>query len=152
MRYLGPYGTLAIRHMARWQPSTLAAIPETEREAFFVRLDEEVTDAIEDLEASLRPPTSLQETDFETYVGRMAMARRDAEEEILRAMVFLPPEPGLESEADEPETDETGAYIDRGWNPPSLMLSDEEWQEKRAEGDWVPIPGRPTPGHPSPDT
>jgi hypothetical protein len=140
MRYLGVYGELAARHMARWQPSTYAAIPAEEREAYFLRLDDEVEQAVRNLELSLKPPTSLQETDHQKYVGQMNMARVMAEEEVLKAMVYLPPEPGLESEEDEPETDESGAFIDRGWNNPRLEMSDEEWAEKRAERDWEPLP------------
>lgn len=134
------YGELAARHMARWQPSSYAAIPAEDREAYFLRLDDEVEQAVRNLELSLKPPTRLQETDHQKYVGQMNMARVMAEEEVLKAMVYLPPEPGLESEEDEPETDESGAFIDRGWNNPRLEMSDEEWAEKRAEGDWRPLP------------
>jgi len=134
------YGELAARHMARWQPSTYAAIPAEEREAYFLRLDDEVEQAVRNLELSLKPPTSLQETDHQKYVGQMNMARVMAEEEVLKAMVYLPPEPGLESEEDEPDTDESGAFIDRGWNNPRLEMSDAEWAEKRAESDWKPLP------------
>ena len=140
MRYLGVYGELAAKHMARWQPSTYAAIPAEEREQFFVTLDEEVSQAVTNLELSLKPPSELEETDFEKYLGQLQMAHLMAEEEILKAMVYLPPEPGLESEEDEPETDESGAFIDRGWNNPRLEMSDEEWAEKRAESDWKPLP------------
>jgi hypothetical protein len=140
MRYLGVYGELAARHMARWQPSTYAAIPVAEREAYFLELDDEVAQAIRDRETSLTPPQSLAETDHQKYVGQINMAHLMAEEEVLKAMVYLPPEPGLESEEDEPETDESGAFIDRDWNNPRLEMTDEEWAEKRAEGDWKPLP------------
>ena len=140
MTYLGQYGTRALRHMARWQPSTYAAIPEAEREAYFLRLDQEVADAISALERSLRPPKSLQETNFMEYVGQMNMARLMAEEQVLADLVYLPPEPGLESEEGEPELDETGAFIDRGWKSPALTeVSDEEWAEDQAAGEWRPL-------------
>jgi len=140
MSDLGQYGTLAARHMARWQPSTYAAIPEAERVAHFQRLDDEVMEAVERLERSLKPPRSLQETDFLKYQGQLNMARRMAEEQVLADMVFLPPEPGLESEAGEPELDETGAFIDRGWKSPALTeVSDEEWAEHQAAGTWRPL-------------
>lgn len=137
---LGTYGTLALRHMVRWQPSTYAAIPEAELEAYFLRLDDEVVDAIRQLERSLMPPRSLQETNFMEYVGQMNMAHLMAEEQVLADLVYLPPEPGLESEAGEPETDETGAFIDRGWKSPRLTdISDEEWAEGQAAGEWRPL-------------
>ena len=140
MTYLGQYGTLALRHMARWQPSTYAAIPEAEREAYFLRLDEEVADAIRELELSLMPPKSLQETNFMEYVGQMNMAHLMAEEQVLADLVYLLPEPGLESERGEPELDETGAFIDRGWKSPALTeVSDEEWAEDQAAGGWRPL-------------
>lgn len=139
------YGTLAARHWARWLPSTYAAIPAAERESFFLRLDDEVAQAIRNRELSSMPPQSLAETDHLEYVGRVNMAHLMAEEAVLAELVLLPPEPGLESEADEPEVDETGAYIDRGWNPPRLLMTDEEWAEKRAESDWIPLPGTSDP-------
>jgi hypothetical protein len=95
---------------------------------------------VERLERSLKPPRSLQETDFLKYQGQLNMARRIAEEQVLADMVFLPPEPGLESEAGEPELDETGAFIDRGWKSPALTeVSDEEWAEHQAAGTWRPL-------------
>jgi hypothetical protein len=82
-------------------------------------LDEEVTNAIGAREHSLRPPASLQETNFAEYVGQMNMAHLMAEEAVLAEMVYLPPEPGLESEAGEPEIGTRRGFIDRGWKPPS---------------------------------
>jgi hypothetical protein len=149
MSDLGRYGTLAERHMARWLPSTYAAIPADQRAEYFKQLDEEVTNAIRAREHFSRPPASLQETNFAEYVGQMNMAHLMAEEAVLAEMVYLPPEPGLESEAGEPERDETGAFIDRGWKPPSLIeISDEEWAEQLASGDWQPL-RRPRPARPA---
>jgi hypothetical protein len=125
---MGIYATIAERHMARWCPSAYAAIPAADRTRWFRRLDEEVTNAIEERERSLRPKAELQKTNFTEYVGQMRMAHLMAEEEVLAAMVYLPPEPGLESEADEPMTDETGAFVDPGWKPDRLAtLSDLDW-------------------------
>jgi hypothetical protein len=133
MTDLGPYGTMAARHMARWQPSAYAAIPAADRDRYFRELDEQVADAIQNRERSLKPPSSLQESDFLAYVGQMNMAHLMAEEAVLAEMVYLPPEPGLESEADEPMTDETGAFIDPGWRSPRMqvMVSDEDWEKQQ---------------------
>ncbi len=148
MTYLGVYGELKARHMARWQPSAYAAIPAAEREAYFLDQDDEIEQAVRNRERSLTPPKSLQETDFAEYVGQMNMAHLMAEEEVLAAMVYLPPEPGLESEMDEPEMDETGAYIDRGWKSPRLEMSDEEWAERQEGTAWTSLPGQ----EPGPDS
>lgn len=141
MEDFGQYGTLAARHMARWQPSTYAAIPAGEREAYFRELDERVTDAILDRERSFQPPPSLQEKDFSEYVGQMKMAHLMAEEEVLGELVFLPPEPGLESEADEPGTAPNGGWVDPGWRDPmtALVETDEEWEATQAVGEWRPM-------------
>lgn len=140
MSDLGRYGEIAARHMARWQPSTFAAIPAEEREAYFRRVDDEVGQTIRDREHCLTPPPSLQQTDHLAYVGQLQMTHHLVEAEVLAELVYLPPEPGLESEADEPETDQDGAYIDRGWNPPRLGLTDQEWAEQQRAEDWQPLP------------
>jgi hypothetical protein len=136
MEDFGQYGTIAARHMARWQPSTYAAIPADRRESYFRELDEEVSQRIADRAHFLKPPRSLQETDFLAYVGQMNMARLMAEEEVLAELVYLPPEPGLESEAGEPEIAPNGGWIDRGWRDPNALVceTDEEWEDRmRAE-------------------
>jgi hypothetical protein len=62
----------------------------------------------------------------------MNMAHLMAEEAVLAEMVYLPPEPGLESEEDEPMTDETGAFIDPGWRSlATVMMSDEDWEKQQ---------------------
>lgn len=139
----GRWGTLAARHMARWQPSTWAAIPEAERGRYFRDLDEEVSQQIADRERSLKPPQSLAETDHLEYVGQLRMARLMAEDEVLKELVYLPPEPGLESEAGEPEIAENGGWIDRGWRDPSSTESDEEWAERQKAGQWRSITDPP---------
>ena len=140
----GRWGTLAARHMARWQPSTWAAIPEAERARYFRDLDEEVSQQIADRERSLKPPQSLQETDPMEYVGQLRMARLMAEEEVLKELVYLGPEPGLESESDEPEIAENGGWVDRSWRDPNNFLeSDEEWEERQKVGTWRPITDPP---------
>ena len=62
MSDLGLYGEMAARHMARWQPSTYAAIPADQRAEYFKQLDEEVTNAIRAHEHFSRPPASPTES------------------------------------------------------------------------------------------
>lgn len=155
MRYLGPYGEMAAKHMQRWQPTAYASIPLPERETYFLQLNEAVTEAIRCREHSLTPPASLARHDHLEYVAQMNMAHLMAEEAVLEEMVLLPPEPGLASQQDEPKIDSTGAYLDEGWRSPRLELSDEEWQDRQNETDWKPairtepahekrLDGRPT--------
>ncbi len=139
----GRWGTLAAAHMARWCPSLWAAIPETGRARYFQDLDEEVSQQIADRERSLRPPQTIAETDHLEYVGQLRMARLIAEEEVLKEMVYLPPEPGLESEADEPEIGDNGGWVDRGWRNPSSLESGEEWAERTKAGTWRSITDPP---------
>lgn len=138
MTYLGPYGEMAAKHMRRWQPTTYASIPPSERESYFLELNQAVTEAIRSREHSPMPPASLAENDHQEYLAEMNMSHLMAEEAVLAEMVLLPPEPGLTSETSEPETDPTGAYLDRGWRSPRLEISDEEWQEQEIARNWKP--------------
>lgn len=125
----GRYGNLAANHMAQWLPTAFASIPAEETEAYFRALDNRVVDAIGDLEVSLTPPKSLQQTDFLAYSGQMQMSHLMAEEQVLAELVYLAPEPGIDPE--EPETDRDGAFIDPGWTPPRAAESGfaEEFEE-----------------------
>ncbi len=139
MRYLGPYGEMAAKHMERWQPTAYASIPPQERESYFLDLNEAVTEAIRSRERSSIPPPIRTLDDHQEYVAQTTMSHLMAEEAVLAEMVLLPPESGLASEAGEPEIDATGAYLDRGWRSPRVELSDEEWQDRQAEEAWTPV-------------
>lgn len=136
VRYLGPYGEMAARHMATWRPRTYASIPEGEREQHFLDLDEAVAQAIRTREHSLMPPASLAETDHCEWVAQMNMSHLMAEEEVLAEMVLLEPEPDLAAETGEPGMDGSGAYLDPGWRSPRVELSDEEWEAHQSSGNW----------------
>lgn len=125
----GRYGNLAANHMAQWLPMAFASIPAEETEGYFRALDNRVVDAIGDLEVSLTPPKSLQQTDFLAYSGQMQMSHLMAEEQVLAELVYLAPELGTEPE--EPETDRDGTFIDLGWTPPRAAESGfaEEFEE-----------------------
>lgn len=156
MRYVGPYGEMAAKHMATWSPATYASIPEEQREGYFLDLDKAVTEAIRVREHSLMPPDILARTDHGEYVAQMNMSHLMAEEAVLAEMVFLPPEETSPTAAGEPETDGSGAYLDRGWQSPRVELSSQEWEAQRTSNDWKPLapstapsvppgPGRKTP-------
>lgn len=139
----GRWGTLAARHMARWCPSTWAAIPETDRDRYFQDLDEEVMDAILERERSLKPPPSLQDSDPVEFLGQLRMARLMAEEEVLKELVYLTPEPDLESEEGEPEIGDNGGWVDRGWRDPNSIEDPKQWEERQKAGTWRPITDPP---------
>jgi hypothetical protein len=129
---------MATKHMQRWQPTAYASIPTQERESYFLELNEAVAEAIRRREASLMPSASLAHDNHQEFVAQMNMSHLMAEDAVLAEMVLLPPEPGLASWGDEPETDSTGAYLDQGWRSPRLELSQEEWQDRQAEMAWRP--------------
>ncbi len=125
----GRYGNLAADHMAQWLPTAFASIPAEEQQEYFRALDSRVVDAIGDLELSLTPPKSLQQTDFLAYSRQMQMSHLMAEEQVLAELVYLAPEPGAEPE--EPETDRDGVFVDPAWTPPRAAESGfaEEFEE-----------------------
>jgi len=85
------YGTTAQRHWERWLPERYAAIQDPG--SFFSTLGEEVARQIADLALDLAGDDPPGE-DYLVKVGRLNMARLQAEEIVLREQVLLPPEPG----------------------------------------------------------
>jgi hypothetical protein len=111
------YGLTAQRHWERWLPARYAAIQDPD--SFFSTLGEEVANRIADLALDLAgddPPAE----DYLVKVGRLNMARLQAEEMILREQVLLPPEPGADPETDPQDEQAPGSYqgtpviVDRG--------------------------------------
>jgi hypothetical protein len=91
------YGLTAQRHWERWLPTRYAEIQDPD--SFFSTLGEEVATRIADLTPDLAgddPPAE----DYLVKVGRLNMARLQAEEIVLREQVLLPPEPGADPETD----------------------------------------------------
>lgn len=93
------YGRQAHEHWAKWRPNQLSQIPDPD--SFFTELGEAAETQIEALQIALAGDDPGGE-DYLTKVGRLRMARFDAEGQVLREMVLLPPEPG-HPEAEEPE-------------------------------------------------
>ena len=145
VRYLGTYGEMAAKHMAAWLPAAYASIPEEQREGYFLDLDEAVTEAIRRREHSLMPPASLARTNHPEYLAQMNMSHLIAEEAVLAEMVLLPPEESSLLAAGEPETDRSGAFLDRGWQSPRVELTSLEWEAQRTCGDWKPLAPNPPP-------
>jgi hypothetical protein len=93
------YGRQAQEHWATWRPSQVSQIPDPE--SFFTELGEAVEKQIEALQIALAGDDPGGE-DYLQKVGRLRMARFDAEAQVLREMVLLPPEPG-HPQAEDPE-------------------------------------------------
>jgi hypothetical protein len=84
------YGTMAQRHWARWLPERYAAIPDPG--SFFSALGEETARQIADLALDLAGDDPPGEG-YLVKVGRLNMARLQAEEIVLPERILLTPEP-----------------------------------------------------------
>ncbi len=87
-----------MRHWQQTDPARFQAIPESEREAFFAQLGAQVETEIQTLADAIAGPDRPGET-YLQKVGRLNMARFNAESDILREMVLIP-------DPDDPEIDE----------------------------------------------
>ncbi len=99
------YGAQAMRHWQQTDPARYNAIPDPE--AFFTALGAQVESEIQALAAAIAGPDRPGESYLEK-VGRLNMARFNAESDILREMVLIP-------DPDDPEIDErpeTGPLAD----------------------------------------
>ncbi len=83
------YGRMAQTHWKEFRPEHIARI--TDPEPFFQRLGEEVEERIIELADALAGKDEPGEGYMEK-LGRLNMARADAESQILREMVLLPSE------------------------------------------------------------
>jgi hypothetical protein len=81
------YGARAMRHWQEFDPERFAAIEDPQ--AFFTTLGAEVEQEIETLVAAIAGPDRVGETYLEK-VGRLNMARFNAESDILRERVLIP--------------------------------------------------------------
>lgn len=98
------YGAQAQAHWTRWRPRQLAQIPDPE--AFFADLGEQVEQLVDQVASDL----AGQDVSGESYlakVGRLRMARFDAEAQVLRDLVLLPPEEPPATTATSPATTTT---------------------------------------------
>ena len=83
------YGARAQRHWKRWLPKRYSQLNEPD--SFFSNLGEEVEERIEELWLSLAGPDPGGE-EYMEKLGRLNMARLNAESAVLREAVLLPPE------------------------------------------------------------
>jgi hypothetical protein len=121
------YGVTAKRHWKRWLPTRYAAIQDPD--SFFSTLGEEVARRIADLTLDLAgddPPAE----DYLVKVGRLNMARLQAEEIVLREQVLLSPEPGADLETDTQDEQASGSHPEA---PTVVDRSHPMWEQVNAE-------------------
>jgi hypothetical protein len=121
------YGATAQRHWERWLPERYATIQDPG--SFFSTLGEEVDRQIADLALDLAGQDPPGE-DYLVKVGRLNMARLQAEEIVLREQVLLPPEPGADPDSDDQE-EKTSAGQQAA--PVTVDRSHPLWEEVNAE-------------------
>lgn len=128
---MNQYGLTAMRHWARWLPEQYAAIPDPD--SYFSDLGEEAAGQIADLTLDLAGDDPPGE-DYLVKVGRLNMARLQAEEIILPRRVLPPPEPGTsQDEANQilPTRDQAEPA---GREIPAVVTRDHPmWEQVNAE-------------------
>lgn len=97
---MNQYGATAQKHWKRWLPKRYSEINDPE--AFFSDLGEEISLRVEELERAIAGKPPPGET-FMEKVGRLNMARLNAESAALQEMALLAPEP--EADEDSPLDD-----------------------------------------------
>ncbi|HUA03821.1 MAG TPA: hypothetical protein VMB27_07965 [Solirubrobacteraceae bacterium] len=81
---------MAIRHWETTDPGRFQQIPESDRDTFFTELGERAEMAIQRLQDQLAGPDPPEESYLEK-VGRLNMARLQAEERVLAELILIPP-------------------------------------------------------------
>ena len=97
---MNDYGHLAMMHWRRWLPTRYATIQDPE--VFFSTLGRQAENQVLDLAEQLEGPDLPGETYLEK-IGRLNMARMQAEELVLREVILLEPEPETADTDDDQE-------------------------------------------------
>ena len=97
---MNKYGRMAMRHWQKTDPERYRAIADSDRESFFSQLGERAETEIQQLQDTLAGSDPPQES-YLKKVGRLNMARLQAEERVLAELILIP---GPEI----PEEDEEG--------------------------------------------
>jgi hypothetical protein len=101
---MNSYGRQAMEHWRRWLPARYRSI--TDPETFFSMLGQQAESQILDLAEQLEGP-DLPGEGYPEKVGRLNMAKKQAQEWVLREVILLDPEPQTAGadEADENSQD-----------------------------------------------
>jgi hypothetical protein len=87
---MNKYGRMAIRHWETTDPDRFQQIPERDRKTFFTELGERAEMEIQQLQDQLAGPDRAGESYLEK-VGRLNMARLQAEEQVLPELILIAP-------------------------------------------------------------
>ncbi|MFV0535682.1 MAG: hypothetical protein ACK5MR_18840 [Cumulibacter sp.] len=98
---MNKYGHMAMKHWRQWRPNAFGTIQNPED--FFSTLGQEAEDQIDQIQAQIlaaNPPSS----DQLTRAAQWQSARFSAESQVVREMLLVDPEPGMdESQNDDPD-------------------------------------------------
>ena len=94
---MNKYGRMAIRHWEKTDPDRFQQIPASDRETFFAELGERAEMEIQQLQDQLAGPDPAGESYLEK-VGRLNMARLQAEERVLAELILIPPSSSSEQD------------------------------------------------------
>lgn len=119
------YGAMAQQHWRTWLPTRYSELSEPT--IFFARLGDEVEARIarETTQLASRAPAQPETPDYLTAVGAWNAIRAGVEEQILREMVLLEPEPQTQDLDEIPRETPTGMPTDPD-HPLWAMLEDDE--------------------------
>ncbi len=133
------YGTMARRHWERWLPERYSSIQEPV--SFFSALGQETARQIADLTLDLAEDDPPGE-DYLVKVGRLNMARLQAEEIILPEQILLPPESGAGQEhGDQEPGDRSEPAASPPGRPVIVDRSHPLWEQVNAEQEELASPG-----------
>ena len=86
---MNQYGTLAKKHWEKYLPKRFAQLADPD--SFFSDLGDQIAERVQDLTEALAGKDPVDES-YLDKLGRLNMARRDAEADVLREMALLEPE------------------------------------------------------------
>lgn len=92
---MNSYGMKARKHWEQWRPMQYSQLENPDN--FFSELGEEISQRVAELSQALAGSDRPGEG-FLAKVGRLNMARFDAEATVLREMALLEPEPEIEGQ------------------------------------------------------
>jgi hypothetical protein len=97
---MNKYGRMAMQHWERTDPDRFRQIPASDREEFFASLGARAESEIQQLQDQLAGPDPPGESYIEK-VGRLNMARLQAEEKVLAELILIPSPSSTEEEGNE---------------------------------------------------
>jgi hypothetical protein len=108
---MNKYAHLAMRHWQKTDPDRYRQILESDREAFFSQLGEQAETEIQQLQDAIAGPDPAGESYLEK-VGRLNMARLQAEERVLGELILIPEPEIPEDQEDWGENQAPGRHLE----------------------------------------